>query len=101
VPVTQPKGDIVPILRLVNRPNTRDVYDAVMARIDIDTQHPLGLIMHGASEVDGVMQIAQVWDSEEYARSFEQDTLEPTLRSLGVEPEGTVTMIELHHLVTP
>jgi hypothetical protein len=91
----------VPILRLVSRPNSRDQYDAVMAKMDIDRQHPLGLIMHGASEVDGVIQIAQVWESEEYARSFERESLEPTLRSLDVEPEGTVTIVELHHLVTP
>jgi len=91
----------VPILRLVSRPNSRNEYDAVMAKMDIDHQHPLGLIMHGASETDGMLQIAQVWDSEEYARDFERDTLEPTLRSLDLQPEGTVTMVELHHLVTP
>lgn len=91
----------MPILRLVSRPNSRNEYDAVMAKMDIDHQHPLGLIMHGASETDGMLQIAQVWDSEEYARDFERDTLEPTLRSLDLQPEGTVTMVELHHLVTP
>jgi hypothetical protein len=91
----------VPILRIASRPNTRGQYDAVIAKMDLNSRHPLGLIMHGATEVDGVIQIAQVWDSEEYALAFERDILEPALRGLGLEPEGTVTVMEMHHLVTP
>jgi hypothetical protein len=51
----------VPILRISKRQAGRELYEAVAAKLDIDHNHPLGLIMHGAVEVDGVMQVAQVW----------------------------------------
>jgi hypothetical protein len=91
----------MPILRIVTRPTSRETYDAVMTKMDLDRRHPLGLVMHGATEVDGGIQIAQVWESEEYARSFEEDNLALTLRALEVPADGEVTILELHHLVTP
>lgn len=89
------------ILRIVNRPVDREMYDAINAKLDLDRQHPLGLIMHGASEVGGTIQVAQIWDSEEYARRFDEDQLQPVLRALGAPLKAEVTIFELHHLVTP
>jgi hypothetical protein len=56
--------------------------------------------MHGASEVDGEIQLAEVWESEDYARRFDEDLI-PTLSALGTPLASEVTIIELHHLVTP
>ncbi len=91
----------MPILRMVSRPVSREAYGAVIERIDVEHKHPLGLIMHGAGELGGHVQIAQVWDSFEYAQRFEEDQLKPALEALGIPAEGDVTIIELHHLVTP
>lgn len=91
----------MPILRIASRPVSRATYQAVIDRIDVEHKHPLGLIMHGAGEIDGQVQIAQVWDSVEYARRFEEDELQPALEALGVPADGVVTTMELHHLVTP
>ncbi len=52
------------ILRMMRRGMDRDLYYKMRAMLDIDRKHPLGLIMHGAAEVDGKMEVAQVWDSE-------------------------------------
>jgi hypothetical protein len=89
------------IVRIVNRDTNREMYDAIRAAVDIDHDHPLGLIMHGATEVDGRMQIAQVWESEEYAISFDEARLKPALQAVGAPMEAEVTIFELHHLVTP
>jgi hypothetical protein len=89
------------ILRIVHRPVDRKMYDAINAKLDLDRQHPLGLIMHGASEVGETIQVAQIWESEEYARRFDEQQLRPALRALGAPLEAEVTIFELHHLVTP
>jgi hypothetical protein len=89
------------IVRIVNRHLDWATYDAVNAGVDIEHQHPLGLIMHGAAEIDGTVQVAQVWESEEYARRYDEDRLKPALQAVGAPLDAEVAMFELHHLVTP
>jgi hypothetical protein len=89
------------ILRIIKRGISPEMYEQARVKIDIDRNHPLGLIMHGASEEDGVMQVAQIWDSEEYARRFDEDILFPTLEALGAETKAEITVFQLEHLVTP
>ena len=89
------------ILRIINRHVGWDTYDAVNAMLDIEHQHPLGLIMHGACEVEGTVRIAQIWDSAEYARRFDNEILKPALEAVGAPLDAEVRTFELHHLVTP
>ncbi len=89
------------ILRIVNRRLDWKTYDEINARLDLEHVHPLGLIMHGAAEMDGVVQVAQVWDSEEYARQYDEGILRPALEAVGAPLDAQVTVFELHHLVTP
>jgi len=89
------------ILRLVCGDLDRETYERLRTALDIDRNHPLGLIMHGATEVDGRMQVAQVWESDDYARRFVEERLSPTLEELGIPLEAAVTVFELQHLVTP
>jgi hypothetical protein len=91
----------VPILRITRRHIDREMYDAINARVDIDHRRPLGLIMHGAIEAGGTVQIAQVWESEEDAQRFSEDVLAPALQEVGAPLGADVTVFELHHLVTP
>ncbi len=89
------------ILRIIDRGMDRSTYDALRARLDIDHQHPLGLHLHGAAEVGGKMQVAQIWESDWYARKFDEEILAPALAELGVPGEAKVSVFELEHLVTP
>ena len=41
------------ILRIVSRGVDRKTYEAMRSMLDIDRNHPLGLIMHGVSERTG------------------------------------------------
>jgi hypothetical protein len=91
----------VAILRLIRSEQGREAYEAVAAIVDIAHTHPLGLIMHGAADVDGKMQIAEVWESKEYARRFDEEHLWPAVAAAGVRRTAQITIIELDHLVTP
>jgi hypothetical protein len=92
---------MVTILRIVSRGLDRPTYERMRAMLDIDRKHPLGLIMHGAAEVDGTMRVAQIWDSEEYARRFDEDLLKPILEEVGAAMDAEMVVYKLEHLVTP
>ncbi len=98
---TATKGGRVTILRIVSRGVDRKTYDAICATLDISRKHPLGLIMHGVTEKDGRVHVAQVWDSEEYAQRFDEELLAPVLQAAGADLDAEVTIFELEDLVTP
>jgi hypothetical protein len=90
------------ILRIIDRGMDRRTYDALRVQLDIDHRHPLGLIMHGATEVDGKMRVAQIWESEWYARRFDEEILGPAMEAVGGVPgEARIDWFQLEHLVTP
>jgi hypothetical protein len=92
---------MVTILRIVSRGLDRQTYETMRGMLDIDRKHPLGLIMHGAAEVDGTMRVAQVWDSQEYASRFDEELLKPVLERVGAPMDADMVVYELEHLVTP
>ncbi len=79
----------------------RKTYEAMRSMLDIDRKHPLGLIMHGVSERDGRVHVAQIWDSHEYARRFDEELLAPVIQAVGAPIDADVTIYELEDLVTP
>jgi hypothetical protein len=79
----------------------RSTYDELRARLDIDHHHPLGLILHGATEVEGKMRVAQIWESDWYADRFDEEILGPALKDLGLAGDAEVETYPLEHLVTP
>ncbi len=91
----------MPILRLVRTHASQEIYEAAVEKMELRTRHPLGLIMHGATFVDGEMHIAQVWDSEDYAKRYEEQIRNPTLEALMPDHHSEVTIFELKDLVTP
>jgi hypothetical protein len=89
------------ILRIIDRGMDRERYEALRKELDIDHQHPVGLIMHGATEVDGGMRVAQIWESAWYAERFDEEVLAPALQAVGASLDATIAVYELEHLVTP
>jgi hypothetical protein len=79
----------------------RGTYETLRARLDIDHRHPLGLILHGATEVEGKMRVAQIWESEWYAKRFDEDILGPALQELGIGGDAEIAVYPLEHLITP
>jgi hypothetical protein len=77
------------------------VYDAIAAELDLDRQHPLGLIIHGATKTGDTFEIAQVWESADYAHRYDAEKLKPALEAAGAPLDAEIAVFELHHLVTP
>jgi hypothetical protein len=95
----------VAIVRII-RPQgtTREMYDAVEAKINIDDEPPAGLIVHTAGEVDGVWQVVDVWESEEHGHDFETARLMPAIAEVaggGTPGRPEMTVYEAHHVVRP
>ncbi len=90
----------------IQRPQTltTDVYDAVASRLNLEINHPLGLISHAAGEVDGTLHIVEIWDSEDVAEQFDREHLVPAIEAVtGSPPPGDSLFVsfELRGLVTP
>ena len=68
------------------------MYEALRKALDIDHNHPLGLIMHGVSEVDGTMQVAQIWESSWYAALFDEN-LAPLLEAVGAPKDVEIRVL--------
>jgi hypothetical protein len=85
---------------------TFEMYTAVNAKVGVESDPPAGLILHSAGEVDGVLQIVDVWESEEAARRFGDERLLPAIKEVAGDraPTGApedATTYELKNLVTP
>ncbi len=91
------------VLRIVDRGMDRSTYDALRERLDIDHRHPLGLILHGATEIDGTMRVAQIWESDWYAKRFDEEILGPAFWEVTGKPLSVrnITSYAARHLVTP
>jgi hypothetical protein len=91
-------------LRIVRPQISVELYDAITDRIEVTTNHPLGLIMHAAGEADGTWHIVEIWDAEEYAQRFDREVLVPAIEdAYGSPPPGDAPTVsfELRQLVTP
>jgi len=94
----------VPVIRIITSATVDEqMYEMLNTVIDIEHQHPEGMLMHAVGEVDGRWQIVNVWEANEYADQFDREILEPTVRGLTGEPlhGRQVTSYEVRHLVTP
>lgn len=93
--VTMPEG--VPISML----------DDVSKEMDVHNNPPEGLIVHTHFEVDGRVQVVDVWESAEAHRAFETDRLGPAMGKvasargldIGQFGEPDMTMNEVHMVV--
>jgi hypothetical protein len=75
-------------VRLFDNPEgTQEQYDAASQQLGItaDTM-PAGGVLHVAGpSPSGGWRVVEVWESEEAARTFDEETLLPLLQSVGVE----------------
>jgi hypothetical protein len=94
----------VAFMRIVRPRSDAATYDAISREVEVATQHPLGLIMHAAGQIDDEWRIVEVWESEAYAASYDAARLRPAIAAVtGEEPAELPPMetCELHQLVTP
>ena len=64
---------------------SREDYESVTKRLDLEGNPPAGLIVHCASELpSGEVQILDVWASQEELASFTEQRLFPAFADAGV-----------------
>jgi hypothetical protein len=81
-------------------------YDAISAKLDLDTNPAVGLVAHSAGwdEEGGVFRIFDVWETREHAEAFMRDRLQPILEEGPANPDNAAMpdregMYELHDVV--
>ena len=94
---------------IISRPEgiTKEIYDAVQAKLDLRGNPADGLLVHSSGELDGRFQIWNVWESPAHFERFRAERLQPAMvAALGEErvaamPEVENIAVELHSLVIP
>jgi hypothetical protein len=77
---------------------TPALYDDAIKRLDeAGAGAPPGRLYHFALETDGLIQVFDVWDSEESFQAFGA-TLVPILTELGVDP-GQPQVSPIHNVI--
>lgn len=64
---------------------TKEQYDAVVAKTNLDGKTAPGGIFHLASVDDAGVHIFDVWENKESFDTFFQSTLRPALQEVGVQ----------------
>ena len=79
-------------VRLFDNPEgTQEQYDAAANQLGVTSENmPPGAVLHVAGPgPTGRWRVVEVWESEDAARKFDEETLLPLLQSVGVErPEA-------------
>jgi hypothetical protein len=81
-----------------------DMYDAVNAKIGMDSEPPDGLIAHAAGELEGGgFQLIDIWESREAHEKFTEEKLRPAIDEVTQGQAGPPeqTFFEVHSLIKP
>jgi hypothetical protein len=77
---------------------TPERYDETLKQLEAaGAGAPAGRLYHCAMEVDGVIQVFDVWESQESFEAF-GGTLVPIMTAIGVDP-GTPMISPVHNIV--
>ncbi len=80
---------------------TAEQYDQVTERLNLGGKLPAGCTAHIAGEGPEGWQVISVWDSPEAVAKFNNETLFPTFRELGITPPPKPPVVyPLYKLVT-
>jgi hypothetical protein len=75
-----------------------DQYDALMARLGLDSNPAAGEILHLATFTDEGLQVYEVWRTESAFTGFLQNRLLPVAGELGLSPNPVYELVPLHHM---
>jgi hypothetical protein len=79
---------------------TSSQYDAVMAKLSLDSNPAAGAIFHMATATDQGLEICEVWQTEQAFNSFLEQRLLPVASNLGIRGEPTIWVGPLHNVFT-
>lgn len=88
-------------VRMFDNPNgTQEQYDAASQQIGVTPDNlPEGGLLHVAGpSPDGGWRVVEIWESEEAARKFDEERVEPVLRQVGIERPAPAVW-QVHNLL--
>jgi len=91
-------------IRLKFAGGTQAQYDAAHEVMKIESDPPVGMIVHSAGPVDGGWGVIDFWESREAFDKFVQERLMPRLHGLGDQgfpSPPDVKDFPVHNLFTP
>jgi hypothetical protein len=77
---------------------TSDQYDAVMARLGLDANPPVGGVLHVAVTTEDGLEVYEIWQTEQAFNSFLENRLLPVVSELGIGGEPHIRLDPLHNL---
>ena len=77
---------------------TPDQYDALMARLELDSNPAAGDVLHLATFSDTGLEVFDVWRTEQAFHGFLEHRLLPTAAALGIEGEPEYQFSPLHNM---
>lgn len=77
---------------------SRELYEQVSAQLG--GEPPAGLLVHAAAEVDGAVQIVDIWESQEAMAAFAERIVPVIMAAAGGEAGTPPTPYEIFDLVT-
>jgi hypothetical protein len=77
---------------------TADQYDALMARLELDSQPAAGAVLHLAACTDAGLEACDVWRTEQALQAFLEKRLLPAAHALGLEGKPEMKLLPLHNL---
>jgi hypothetical protein len=82
---------------------TQELYDKIIAKLDVEGNPPAGMIIHTAGPFEGGWRIVDVWESEEALGAFRDNRLLPAIQEVvGQLPgETRIQISEVYDLQIP
>jgi hypothetical protein len=77
---------------------TPDQYDAVMARLELDSNPAAGGVLHLAAFTDEGLEVCDVWQTEQAFHGFLERRMLPVIRELELESEPEIRLVPLHNM---
>jgi len=73
-------------------------YDAVMARLRLDTDPAAGGVLHVASLTADGLEVCDIWQTEQAFNGFLAQRLLPAAEDVGIDGGPTIRLVPLHNL---
>ena len=77
---------------------TSDQYDAVMARLELDSNPAAGGVLHGAALTEDGVDVCEVWQTELAFHGYLEHRLLPVAGELEISGLPQITLVPLHNL---
>jgi hypothetical protein len=87
-------------VRMFDNPNvTQEQYDAASQQVGVNPGNmPDGAILHVAGPGPDGWRVMEIWESEDAARKFNEERVEPVLRQVGIQRPAPQVW-QVHNLV--